>query len=55
MGDALSNLALVYWTQGRNSEAEELYKRALAIREKALGQDHSGVALDPQRPSARVS
>jgi hypothetical protein len=32
---ALNNLALVYWRQGKYSEAEELFKRALAIREKA--------------------
>jgi tetratricopeptide (TPR) repeat protein len=32
---ALNNLARVYWRQGKYSEAEELFKRALAIREKA--------------------
>ena len=31
-------------TQGRYAEAEPLYKRALAIREKALGPDHPDVA-----------
>jgi tetratricopeptide (TPR) repeat protein len=36
----LSNLANMYRLQGRNSEAEPLLKRALAIREKALGADH---------------
>ena len=30
--------------QGRYAEAEPLYKRALAIREKALGPDHPDVA-----------
>jgi CHAT domain-containing protein/tetratricopeptide (TPR) repeat protein len=45
VGDVLDNLALVYWTQGRNSEAEGLYKRALAIRERALGENHPDVAL----------
>src|SRR5215813_7292451 len=34
---ALNSLANVYWRQGKYSEAEGLYKRALAIREKALG------------------
>src|SRR5262249_12248641 len=37
---ALNNLARVYWRQGKYSEAEGLYKRALAIREKALGASH---------------
>jgi tetratricopeptide (TPR) repeat protein len=31
--------------QGRYAEAEPLYKRSLAIREKALGPDHPDVAL----------
>lgn len=34
---ALTNLAIVYQSQGKYAEAEGLYKRALAIREKALG------------------
>jgi tetratricopeptide (TPR) repeat protein len=33
----------VFWTQGRYSEAEGLYKRALAILEKALGANHPDV------------
>src|SRR5262245_17628056 len=37
---ALHKLGLVYWAQGKHSEAEGLYKRALAIREKALGAGH---------------
>jgi CHAT domain-containing protein/tetratricopeptide (TPR) repeat protein len=40
----LNNLALVYWEQGRYADAEGLYKRALAIREKALGASHPDVA-----------
>ena len=35
---------VVYETQGKYADAEALYKRALAIREKALGQDHPDVA-----------
>jgi len=31
--------------QGRYAEAEPLFKRALAIKEKAFGPDHPGVAL----------
>ena len=41
---ALNNLALLYDDQGRYAEAEPLYKRALAIDEKALGPDHPDVA-----------
>ena len=40
---ALNNLALVYGAQGKYGEAEELFKRALAIREKALGASHPDV------------
>jgi tetratricopeptide (TPR) repeat protein len=35
---------VLYFKQGRHAEAETLYKRALAIREKALGPDHPYVA-----------
>ena len=42
---SLNNLARLYDDQGRYAEAEPLYKRALAIREKALGPDHPDVAL----------
>ena len=31
--------------QGKYVEAEPLYKRSLAIKEKALGKDHPDVAL----------
>jgi|CZKR01.1.fsa_nt_gi tetratricopeptide (TPR) repeat protein len=40
----LNNLAKHYDDQGRYSEAEPLYKRALTIEEKALGPDHPAVA-----------
>ena len=43
-GVALDNLARVYGQQGKYADAEGLYKRALAIREKALGADHPDVA-----------
>jgi len=33
----LNNLAMFYDHQGRYADAEPLHKRALAIREKALG------------------
>ena len=41
---SLNNLAALYADQGRYADAEPLYKRALAIREKALGPDHPDVA-----------
>jgi tetratricopeptide (TPR) repeat protein len=41
---SLSNLAILYYEQGKYVEAELLYKRALAISEKALGKDHPEVA-----------
>jgi tetratricopeptide (TPR) repeat protein len=40
----LNNLAELYRVQGRHAEAEPLYRRALAIREKTLGPDHPDVA-----------
>ncbi len=44
MAASLNNLALLYEAQGRYGDAEPLYKRALAIREKALGPEHPDVA-----------
>jgi len=45
---ALNNLAGLYQDQDRTAEAEPLYQRSLAIREKVLGPDHPlvGTALD---------
>ena len=40
---ALNNLAALYRAQGRYAEAEPLYRRSLAIREKALGPEHPDV------------
>ena len=36
----VNNLGLLYSDQGKSAEAEEMYKRALAGYEKALGKDH---------------
>jgi Tetratricopeptide repeat len=47
VGQSLNNLANVYWMQGKYSEAEGLYKRALVIREKALGATHPDVGQSP--------
>ncbi|MCX7003949.1 MAG: tetratricopeptide repeat protein, partial [bacterium] len=46
VADSLNNLALVYKAQGQYAAAEPLYKRALAIDEKAVGPDHPAVATD---------
>jgi tetratricopeptide (TPR) repeat protein/CHAT domain-containing protein len=43
-GDALHWRAMVYEAQGLYADAESLFKRSLAIREKALGRDHPDVA-----------
>ncbi|BCL78950.1 tetratricopeptide repeat protein [Ktedonobacteria bacterium brp13] len=37
---SLNNLASLYDTQGKDTEAEPLYQRALAIFENILGQNH---------------
>src|SRR5262249_50692942 len=42
----LNNLAGLYYALGRYAEAEPLFKRALAIEEKALGAEHPSVATD---------
>jgi tetratricopeptide (TPR) repeat protein len=41
---SLNNLAALYRAQGQYAQAEPLFKRSLAIREKALGPDHPDVA-----------
>jgi hypothetical protein len=38
---------MLYHAQGRYAEAEPLVKRALAIRENALGRNHPDVATGP--------
>ena len=44
MAASLNNLAALYKSQGKYEQAEPLYKRSLAIVEKALGPDHPNVA-----------
>ena len=44
MATSLNNLALLYYTQGQYAQAESLFERSLAIREKALGPNHPAVA-----------
>ena len=41
---SLNNLAELYRIQGRYADAEPLFKRSLAINEKALGPEHPNVA-----------
>jgi tetratricopeptide (TPR) repeat protein len=45
VGAALNNLAGLYDLEGRYSEAQPLYVRALANTEKALGPDHPDVGI----------
>ena len=41
----LNNLAALYNRTGRAAEAEPLYARALALKEKLLGPEHPDVAV----------
>ena len=41
---SLNNLAGLYKTQGKHSQAEPLYRRALTILTKSVGPDHPNVA-----------
>ena len=44
LATSLNNLAELYRTQSKYAQAEPLYERSLAIREKALGSEHPNVA-----------
>ncbi len=46
MAIALNNLAVLLWATNRLTEAEPLYRRALAIDEKSYGPNHPDVARD---------
>ncbi|MEE8513514.1 MAG: tetratricopeptide repeat protein [Gammaproteobacteria bacterium] len=52
MATTLNNLAALYASQGRYAESEPLYKRALAIVEKALGPDHPNIATSLENYAA---
>jgi len=41
---SLHNLAVLYGAQGRYSEAEPLYRDALAMCQRLLGEEHPNVA-----------
>ncbi len=52
MATSLNNLAELYRTQGKYADAEPLYKRSLAIYEKALGPEHPHVATSLENYAA---
>ena len=43
--DVLNNLAAIYQARGDETEAERLYRRALAIKKKIFGADNVDVAM----------
>ncbi len=45
LAESLNKEARYYYDQGKYAEAEQLYKRMLAIYEKVLGPEHSYVAV----------
>jgi tetratricopeptide (TPR) repeat protein len=52
---ALHSQGLAAWREGKYSEAEGLYKRALTIREQTLGANHRDVGQTLHKPwSLRV-
>ena len=52
MAESLNNLATLYHAQGQYTQAEPLYKNALAIEEKALGPDHPAVVTSLENLTA---
>ncbi len=44
VAQALNNLAALYARQGRNAEAERLFKQSVATFEKTLGPNHPELA-----------
>ncbi len=49
---SLNNLAALYYAQSHYAQAEPLYKRSLAIREKALGAEPPYVAASLENYAA---
>ena len=45
LANALNNLARIYKDEGKYTEAEALYKRTLAMREKILGPQDPAIAV----------
>ena len=57
VGAALNNLAQLYGSQGRDAEAEPLFRRAITILEKTAGTaspERSADAANPQAPFTSV-
>ena len=54
MATSLNNLAAIHQAQGSYAEAEPLYQRSLAIREKVLGPEHPHVATSLENYAALV-
>ncbi len=52
VAQSLNNLALLYQAQSRYAEAEPLYRRSLAIWEKALGPEHPNLATSLENYAA---
>ena len=50
LANSLDKQAHLYYKQDRHTDAETLYKRSLAIKEKILGQEHPDVATTPSPP-----
>jgi Tfp pilus assembly protein PilF len=46
VANSLNNLAALYQKQGRNADAEPLYKQSVAILERSLGPDHPEIATN---------
>jgi tetratricopeptide (TPR) repeat protein len=44
--DSMANLADFYYVQGDGAQANDLYKKALAIHEKAMGLEHKDLIKD---------
>ncbi len=52
MATSLNNLANLYRAQSHHAQAEPLYQRSLAIREKVLGPEHPAVATSLENYAA---
>lgn len=46
LATSLSNLANFYWAQGDGDRADQMFRRALTMKEKILGLEHSDLASD---------
>jgi CHAT domain-containing protein len=55
VADSLNNLAALYSSQGRYSEAEPLYRQALEMRKRLLGDNHPSVATSLNNLAALYS